>query len=119
MRNSKSLQNLKPIQPGEVRNPKGRGSTPNRSTVVKKWLSLEEKTTNPITGLTEYLSQEDLITLAIIKKAREGDTQAYTKLLDSLYGTCKSSVDISATDVERVVHIVVTKPEDKISDPIE
>ena len=38
------------------------------------------------TGEKENMSQEDLMTLALIKKAREGDTQAYQKLLDSAYG---------------------------------
>lgn len=119
MRNQKSLQNLKPIKPGEVRNPAGRGHSPNRSTVVKKWMSLEQKSTNPITGLTEYLSQEDLITLAIIKKAREGDTQAYSKLMDSCYGTVQSSVNISTTEKEPIVHVITVRAEDTISDPIE
>jgi len=32
------------------------------------------------------MSQEDLMTLAQIKKAREGDTAAYKALMDSCYG---------------------------------
>lgn len=119
MRNQKSLQNLKPIQPGEVRNPKGRGHSPNRSTIVKRWMNFEEKTANPLTGIIEHLSQEDLITLAIIKKAREGDTQAYSKLMDSCYGTAQSSVNISATEPEKIVHVITVREEDTISDPIE
>jgi len=32
------------------------------------------------------MSQEDLMTLALIKKAREGDVNAYKALMDSGYG---------------------------------
>jgi hypothetical protein len=39
-----------------------------------------------ITGEQETMSQEDLMTLALIKKAREGDVAAYKALMDSGYG---------------------------------
>jgi hypothetical protein len=41
---------------------------------------------NPITGEDEKLSQEDLMTLALLKKARNGDVAAYKQLMDSGYG---------------------------------
>jgi hypothetical protein len=41
---------------------------------------------NPITGIDENLSQEDLITLAMIHKARKGDVAAYKQLMDSTFG---------------------------------
>ena len=80
-------ENLIPYEKGQSGNPKGRPKgSKNRSTIAKKWLSVEQDLKNPLTGEKENMSQEDLMTLALIKKAREGDTQAYQKLLDSAYG---------------------------------
>lgn len=80
-------ENLIPYKKGQSGNPKGRPvGSKNRSTIAKKWLSVEQDLKNPLTGEKENMSQEDLMTLALIKKAREGDTQAYQKLLDSAYG---------------------------------
>jgi hypothetical protein len=77
-------ENLIPYKKGQSGNPKGRPvGSKNRSTIAKKWLSVEQDLKNPLTGDKETMSQEDLMTLALIKKAREGDTQAYQKLLDS------------------------------------
>ena len=46
--------NLRPAQPGEVRNPSGRpkGSR-NRSTIVCELLDFEHETENPISGSEE------------------------------------------------------------------
>ena len=80
-------ENLIPYKKGQSGNPKGRPvGSKNRSTIAKKWLQVEQDLKNPLTGDNEIMSQEDLMTLALIKKARTGDTQAYQKLLDSAYG---------------------------------
>tara|TARA_R100001443_G_scaffold95932_1_gene102462 strand:- start:987 stop:1319 length:333 start_codon:yes stop_codon:yes gene_type:complete len=80
-------ENLIPYKKGQSGNPKGRPvGSKNRSTIAKKWLTVEQDLKNPLTSEIETMSQEDLMTLALIKKAREGDTQAYQKLLDSAYG---------------------------------
>lgn len=79
--------NLIPFKKGQSGNPKGRPvGSKNRSSIAKKWLRVEQDLKNPLTSEMETMSQEDLMTLALIKKAREGDTQAYQKLLDSAYG---------------------------------
>lgn len=72
---------------GQSGNPNGRpkGSR-NRSTVAKQWLEVAQKIKNPITGADETLEQQDIMTLALIKKAREGDVSAYKELMDSAYG---------------------------------
>jgi len=70
----------------------------NRSTIVKRWLSTIENIKNPVTGEDEYLSEEDIITLSIIRKARGGDVQAYKALLDSAYGAPKDTIDINQND---------------------
>ncbi len=77
-------ENLIPYKKGQSGNPKGRPvGSKNRSTIAKKWLQVEQDLKNPLTGEKENMSQEDLLTLALIKRAREGDTQAYQKLQDS------------------------------------
>ena len=83
--------------PGESGNPNGRPiGSKNRSTIARKWLELEVNEKNPLTGLAEKLSYEDIITLAQIKKAKdEQDTNAYKALQDSAYGAPKNEVEHS------------------------
>ena len=85
---------LIPAQPGEVRNPNGRPKgSKNRSTIARKWLEVMQESKNPITGELEKLSQEDLITLAMIHKARKGDVGAYKQLMDSGFGMPTQSIE--------------------------
>jgi hypothetical protein len=80
-------ENLTPFQKGTVPNPNGRPKgSKNRSTIARKWLEVMQESKNPITGELEKLSQEDLITLAMIHKARKGDVGAYKQLMDSGFG---------------------------------
>jgi hypothetical protein len=83
------------FEKGQSGNPNGRpkGSR-NRSTIVKEWLDVLEKVKNPITGQTEELQQQDIITLALIKKARGGDVNAFKELMDSAYGRQKQEFEI-------------------------
>jgi hypothetical protein len=81
------LDNLTPFPPGNNANPNGRPKgSKNRSTIARKWLEVMQESKNPITGELEKLSQEDLITLAMIHKARKGDVGAYKQLMDSGFG---------------------------------
>jgi len=81
------LDNLTPFPPGNNANPNGRPKgSKNRSTIARKWLEVMQDAKNPITGELEKLSQEDLITLAMIHKARKGDVGAYKQLMDSGFG---------------------------------
>ena len=83
MANQQNL--IPPPQKGEVRNPNGRPKgSKNRSTIARKWLETIQSAKNPITGEDEKLSQEDLMTLALLKKARKGDVAAYKQLMDQL-----------------------------------
>jgi hypothetical protein len=87
---------LKPVQPGEIRNPNGKPKgTKNRSTIARKWLEVMQESKNPITGELEKLSQEDLITLAMIHKARKGDVGAYKQLMDSGFGMPTQQIDVT------------------------
>lgn len=82
-------------QPKKNGRPKGKL---NRSTIVKRWLSTIENVKNPVTGENEYLTEEDIITLSIIRKARNGDVQAYRALLDSAYGSPLQTKDITINE---------------------
>jgi hypothetical protein len=89
-------KNLKPFPPGNNANPKGRpkGSL-NRSTIAKKWLEVMQDSKNPISGEIEKLSQADLMTLALIHKARKGDVSAYKQLMDSAFGLPQQNVNVT------------------------
>lgn len=98
---------------GQSGNPKGRPKgSKNRSTVARKWLEVLERIKNPITGDEEQLSQEDISTLAQIKKARKGDTAAYKALLDSAWGSPKTTADVSFQERSLFKQIDLDVPED-------
>lgn len=87
-------ENLIPYKKGQSGNPNGRPKgSKNRSTIAKKWLQAMQKSENPLTLESEELSQEDLITLALLKKASEGDVNAYKALMDSGYGSPVQQVE--------------------------
>jgi hypothetical protein len=92
------MAGYKEIEPkwekGESGNPNGRpkGSR-NRSTIARQWLEVNQNLKNPLTGENETMSQEDLMTLALIKKARDGDVSAYKALMDSGYGAPLQSIE--------------------------
>ena len=92
-------ENLTPFQKGSIPNPNGRPKgSKNRSTIARKWLETMQNAKNPITGVDENLSQEDLITLAMIHKARKGDVAAYKQLMDSGFGMPTQSIDLQQTE---------------------
>jgi hypothetical protein len=92
--------NLKHWPKGESGNPSGRPKgSKNRSTIARKWLEVNQSLKNPLTGESETMSQEDLMTLALIKKAREGDVTAYKALMDSGYGAPLQQIE--QTNIEQ------------------
>lgn len=88
-------------QKGESGNPNGRPKgAKNRSTIARYWLEVNQNLKNPLTGDTETMSQEDLMTLALIKKAREGDVNAYKALMDSGYGAPIQQVEQKNVEID-------------------
>lgn len=75
------------FQKGQSGNPKGRpkGSR-GKAKEVRKVLGVMTKADNQLNGELSTLSVEDLITIAIIDKALQGDTAAYCAIMDSAYG---------------------------------
>jgi len=98
---AKREDNLKPAwTKGESGNPAGRPKgAKNRSTIARRWLEVNQSLKNPLTGESETMSQEDLMTLALIKKAREGDVTAYKALMDSGYGAPLQQIE--QTNIEQ------------------
>jgi hypothetical protein len=85
---------------GESGNPNGRPKgSKNRSTIAKYWLEVNQNLKNPLTSEEETMSQEDLMTLALIKKARDGDVNAYKALMDSGYGAPVQQIE--QTNIEQ------------------
>ena len=105
-------ENLRPAKKGEVRNPNGRpkGSR-NRSTIAREWLEVTQYITNPITGEKERLEQQDIMTLAIIKKARDGDVAAYKALLDSAYGQPLQQIQQEVSKIDEI-EIIIKEADD-------
>lgn len=97
---------LIPFEPGKSGNPNGRppGSR-NRSTVVKELLEILEQGNHPITGEVQQFTQEELITLALIRKARRGDVPSYNALMNSRYGLPKFGDDEGDRDDTLIIRI--------------
>ena len=105
-------ENLRPAKKGEVRNPNGRpkGSR-NRSTIAREWLEVTQFITNPITGEKEKLEQQDIMTLGIIKKARDGDVNAYKALMDSAYGQPLQQIQQEVSKIDEI-EIIIREADD-------
>ena len=87
-------------QKGESGNPNGRPKgSKNRSTIARQWLEVNEEIKNPLTSEIERMTQEDVMTLALIKKARSGDVNAYKALMDSGYGSPLQQIE--STNIEQ------------------
>jgi hypothetical protein len=99
-------------QKGESGNPAGKPKgTRNRSTIVREWLEVQQSVKNPITGEQEVLEQQDIMTLALIKKAREGDVNAYRELMDSAHGKQTNQIEGSMHLTGLKVEVVDVGPE--------
>ena len=105
------LDNLKPFKKGESGNIEGRPKgSKNRSTIARQWLEVNQSLKNPLTGEQETMSQEDLMTLALIKKAREGDVNAYKALMDSGYGSPVQQIDQTIEQTLKEINVNIVKP---------
>lgn len=111
-----------PDKRGRGRPAKPKAKPPTRKDIAdntKFWLSLMTLATNPITKKKELLSQLDIITIKVINKAKAGNINAYTALMDRAYGKPKqySEVDIN----QRVTIAAVSwadDPQQRITTPI-
>ena len=109
-------ENLKPFGKGNNANPNGRPKgSKNRATVARQYLDLITKQKNGLTGEVEELSQEEVITLAMLTTASKGDVNAYKAVMDSAFGQPKQTTDtnlsVSDFDVKDLFRIDSYKPE--------
>lgn len=75
-------------------------------TILKRFLSIEMDSENPVTGETERLSVADIIYLKQIAKAmNEGDFQSFKELCDRFEGKTQASVNIDAEVKSKVVRV--------------
>jgi hypothetical protein len=99
MPNPENIENHK-FEKGESGNPAGRPKgAKGRATIARYWLEVNQNLKNPLTGESQTMSQEDLMTLALIKKARDGDVNAYKALMDSGYGAPLQQIE--QTNIEQ------------------
>lgn len=98
MANSENIAKHK-FKPGQSGNPKGKAKgTISTKTIIRKWLQSKEKTENPITGKIQILTVLDIITLALIKRAKKGDAKAFSVLLDRMEGKPKQELGLTDND---------------------
>ena len=90
-------------QKGESGNPAGRPKgTLNSKTILDRFLALEEKMTNPVTGKQEQFSQYEIIYLQLIGQARKGNLKAMKELLDRYEGRPQQKVEINQINEKHV-----------------
>lgn len=90
-------ENLIPAKKGEVRNPKGRGNSKNRSTILKKWIEVAAKLKHPETKEELPGTMEDKVALALLSRALKGDVQAIKEINDTLYGKLTEKSEVNTT----------------------
>jgi hypothetical protein len=99
----------------ETGRPKG---SKNRSTLLRKWADAMSKKKNPLSGLEEDMSQEEIADLALIFKAQKGDVSAYKELKDTLYGKLTDNVNlVGDIDLSQAIKITIGFDEPASEDP--
>jgi hypothetical protein len=102
MNKNPKLENLKPFPKGKSGNPKGKEKgTLNRATILRKYADAIERTKNPITGVLEDLTQEELCNIALLIEGKKGNVQAIKEIMDTLYGKQTQPTDIT-TDGDKL-----------------
>jgi len=107
-------QYLKPAKPGEIRNPKGKPKgTKNMATVIREILdtklTLKE---HPITKKAGVkMTVREMITLAMVKEAQQGNVSAYKELTDRLEGKVKDKLDLEVS--QKLLTLKPFGPDDK------
>ena len=84
---------------GQSGNPNGRPKDSlNRKTIARIYLAYLQEEVNPLTGIKELLGNEDMITLALIHKAKMGDVNACKAIMAPAYGGVKQNIEITEAE---------------------
>ena len=87
------------FEPGKSGNPQGSPKgVPNAATRYKRFLQLVQPGKNPVTGEQEEFTVAELMDLRQIKKALDGDLNAYKEILDRLEGKAKQQTEHTGPD---------------------
>ena len=70
----------------------------NRKTIARIYLAYLQEEVNPLTGIKELLGNEDIITLALIHKAKMGDVNACKAIMAPAYGGVKQNTEITEAE---------------------
>tara|TARA_R110002050_G_scaffold230535_1_gene366327 strand:+ start:137 stop:448 length:312 start_codon:yes stop_codon:yes gene_type:complete len=89
-KSKKGHDNLIPPKKGEVRNPKGRGNSKNKSTIFKEMLA------SKLNG--DLTVQEELVT-KLYEAMKDGDLKAIDLILNGAFGKDKQVVE--QTNIEQ------------------
>ena len=111
--NPNSLANLKYIQKGEVRNPKGRPTgSKNRATIVREILEIVIKPDSPVlknlestidpTDQAQVTTLQQLMVLGQAVAAIEGNAASFMALMDSAYGKVADKHELTGEDGEPI-----------------
>lgn len=93
----------KGFKKGKSGNPNGRPKGKlNRSTLFNRWAEIVTKTKNPLTEQIEGLTQDDLVILSLLNKARKGDVLAIREWLDSRFGKIKEFIEVEQIDKNKL-----------------
>jgi hypothetical protein len=110
VRDGKSTQ----FKKGVVTNPKGRPpGIPNTATRLQRFLSIVQKHKNPVTAADENLTVAEIMDLEQIKKALNGDTAAWEKILNRLEGNTANKTEITGPEggaIEAKIEWIIRRP---------
>lgn len=72
----------------------------NRKTLFERW-NIKSNITNPLTNKVEGLTQDDIVILSLLNKARQGDVNAIKEWLDNRFGKLTESIELETIDKTR------------------
>lgn len=81
------------------KNGRPRGSL-NRKTLFERW-NIKSNITNPLTNKVDGLTQDDIVILSLLNKARQGDVNAIKEWLDNRFGKLTESIELETIDKTR------------------
>ena len=70
----------------------------NRKIIAREYLAFLQEEVNPLTGIKELLSNEDMISLALIHNAKKGCVSTYKYIIDLAYTAIKQSIEVTIAE---------------------
>ena len=86
------------IKPGEVRNPSGGPKGPHLTTLLRKVLEGEIEMKDLETGQYRKITKAELVMIALVKEAVQGNVKAAREILDRLDGKVPQKIGLTGVD---------------------